>query len=176
MAIYKINETDPEKYRWDNEPASTKELDVLRQSDGFKLLSKGIQDAAVAELVGSETVVKPSENWIAETTQFISLQNMRVRSTYKARKDGIIQMLQGNVDGATVDRIRKLAELSPEQLKQTITTGLVKDGKVKVSNGVPIDGVEMATIAYLDELIQDGKKKAAVRRAKAEANKSGKGD
>lgn len=175
MTIYKINPDNEVSSYWDVEPSSNKEVEALKETDGFKRLSKGLQDAAVGELAGSEAIVKPSVALIEELTDFMNFQNLRVRASYKARKEAIIAELQGKVADEQVAMTRKAADLSAEQLKQNITKGTIKVGNATVSDGVPVEGVELSTIAYLDALIKKGKDDAANRRAKAVANKAAKG-
>lgn len=182
LPIRKLFPNDPAKLTWTTAPVVTAVEQKVKQRALYSSLKGAERRRKVAEWEDAETnfiIEKPTVEAIEEATELIDDLNARARDSYESRRIMIVLVLAGDQSEEDIDDVRFASGLSPEKLKQAITTGTTRDenGTV-ISNGVPADGIEQSTIAYLDRLIQQGKDEAKHRRdvaAKNKAMKSGDG-
>lgn len=171
MAIYHRNADNPASVYWTTKPAVSVE-DKKKSVRGFANLPADIQQATLerwAREANSEVSVVPTVELVAAMTMLITDLNKRSNATYDARKEAIVAVSQGSLSEDEILRIKTASGLSAKAFRDTLH---YKDdsGREKIAEGVSKD-----TVAFLDNLIEQGKAEAAARRAKADANKAAKG-
>lgn len=170
--LHKLFPNDPTKLNWSLERPLTLDEQMTKQRAMLAALRGAVRKAQLEEWKDAETnfEVDNETDDIEEMTELLDELNSRARGVLEARRIKIIRRLTGSVSKEEIDLVKLESRLSPEKLKQAITTGTVKEGSTVVSNGILVDGVEESTVAYLDRLIQQGKDEAKHRRDKAAAN------
>jgi hypothetical protein len=176
LPVRKIFPSDPSKLAWTTDPVMTAAEQKVKQRALYGSLKGVERRRKVAEWEDAETnfvIEKPTVEAIEEATELINDLNSRGRDSYDSRRIMIVLALAGDQSEEDIDDVRFASGLSPEKLKQAITTGTTRDDNGTVlSNGVPAEGIQQSTVAYLNRLIQQGKDEAKHRRDVAAMNKA----
>lgn len=174
LPVRKLFPNDPSKLAWTTDPVVTAAEMKVKHRALYANLKGAERRRKVSEWEDAETnfvIEKPTVEAIEEATELIDDLNSRARSSYEGRRVMMVLNLAGDPSEEDIDDVRFASGLSPEKLKQAITTGTMRgDAGVVVSNGVPAEGISESTIAYLNRLIQQGKDEAKHRREQAARN------
>ncbi len=173
--LFKLFPNDPMKLTWSFERPTSAQVQLRKNRQMLAQLNPAAYEAQVAAWKDEESnfEVDDEKDDLREVNALLEDLNRRARGVYEARRVKIVRRLSGSVTEFDIDSVRFLTGgMSPEKVKQAVTTGTVKIGKTVVSNGVPVSGVEQATIDMLDNLILKGKDEAKNRREQAARNKA----
>lgn len=155
MTVYKLFKDDPTRAYWTIDEPTNADVKKAKSASWFNKLPREQQESIIATLsTGEEYVETPSIELVEEMSKQIDYWNTQANKSYAARKEFVIELLQGKQADAQVELVRKATKLTAANFLKLIK---------HPDTGEVAKGVQPSTIAYLEGLVAEGKKKFQAR-------------